>query len=1538
MIKDLERFTPDMEGRLAHEHRHRYAFLREFVAQKYVLDVACGEGYGANMLADTAASVIGLDLNADIISQAAIRYTRHDRVFFTVGNCATLPLRAESFDAVISFETIEHIHDSASFLCEVARVLRKTGTFIVSTPNKEEYSDGDGKKNPFHVKEFDRLEFWRVLQQHFSYIELYGQRFYAPSVIATLALKEIQPRQRWSSYECLVRGARDGSRVTSSTLEVDRPSYLIAVCSNVQASLPVFAPSLYFDECDDLWLHTESILKWASHLHEQDEQLRKHLAKSQRRLRGWNALYANAAKAKAEQKTLEEELSGLNEALVTADTARIYAEGRLQQKTNELVASEQATAAGKEELNQLQNILQEHVKAASLAQDEASRTISDLQSQLTVLRREVSVALAQKEAQTKKAEGISSALNATIASRVEHERKCKERSAAFDLALDSLKHKHSINVLRNRIKEELYTAHQSVRQKSGRVPFGLEFHQSQLRPRIPFRSTLRRTTWSHRRQISRSNLFDAQWYLDNNPDVVSHNFNPRQHFFLYGVFEDRDPHPLFSSGWYRSWNLDKLKGLPPFIHFLQHRFEGAQHFHPLFDVEFYFRENKHVSTDDPLGHFFAKGWRDGLSPHPLIWIERLREQLNCELSVNVFEAYLTNCEFYHASPHPLFDSALYLAENQDVADKKLNPLLHYCTLGWREGRDPHPLFANDWYLNRYPDVSATGRSPLEHFVSHGGFEGRLPHPLFDTNYYLDRYQDARITAFDALTHYVLVGADGDREVTQQISVSEMRGSSGKELGKKEYPISTFMRSAAGRISFPRGAVATGPILWPPEVDTGYRVPPKLEDHIIDRYGAKVASLYNYLMFVLDKNADDPGEFHRSPEFRLLLARLIELADYAPRTKDIDASIVVPVYNNCIYTLTCLLSILENRTNIRYEIIIGDDCSNDGTWDVFSKVGGCIRVMRHERNHGFLTNCNISATIARGQVIIILNNDTLTLPGWLDELVGPILRDKLVGLTGSKLLNGDGTLQEAGGILWSDGSAWNFGRNSNPSLPEFNYKKEVDYISAASIAVRREAWKMLGGFDPFFAPAYCEDSDLALRIRRAGLRVVYVPHSETVHHEGKSHGSDLTAGLKKYQVLNQQKLLERWRPTLERDQFRNGDSVFLARDRSRNRTHILIVDHYIPQWDRDAGSRTMFHFIRLFVLAGFQVVFWPDNLNEDREYCKQLQNIGVEVIYSAAYLNKFEMFMSANGQHFDYALLSRPHVAIKFYNVIKQESRAIIIYYGHDIHFHRLQAEQAVSGRNLERAIEAARDEELDNWRRADVVLYPSADESEHVANLVPGCKAATVPMLGYVQAELAQMRINLSGFDSRNVDELLYVGGSHPPNLDALIWFVSAVMPSILRVRPQTRLQIVGSAGNSEVARLRSESVIIRGRLNDFELNQLYATAGIAVIPLRFGAGVKGKTIEALVNAIPVVSTSVGMQGICPQERICFVADGAEAFAEAVLAAQTQRTVARENVVRGAAFIETNYTINALGGALAPFMPLLGELISNGGMSDDKVT
>lgn len=245
-----------------------------------------------------------------------------------------------------------------------------------------------------------------------------------------------------------------------------------------------------------------------------------------------------------------------------------------------------------------------------------------------------------------------------------------------------------------------------------------------------------------------------------------------------------------------------------------------------------------------------------------------------------------------------------------------------------------------------------------------------------------------------------------------------------------------------------------------------------------------------------------------------------------------ASIVVPVYNNLACTLDCLRSIAACGDATPFEVIVVDDASGDGTGEALPEVPG-LRYLRNAVNSGFIRSCNAGAAQARGEYLVLLNNDTLVQPGWLDALLETFSRHPGTGLAGACLLYPDGTLQEAGCVIFSDGRAGNYGRLDAALDPRYGCVREADYCSGAAIALPTALFTRLDGFDELYRPAYYEDADLAMRIRQAGHAVRYQPLSRVVHLEGVTSGVSEEGGVKAYQRTNRFKFAERWAAELQR---------------------------------------------------------------------------------------------------------------------------------------------------------------------------------------------------------------------------------------------------------------------------------------------------------------------------------------------------------------------------------------------------------------------
>lgn len=592
------------------------------------------------------------------------------------------------------------------------------------------------------------------------------------------------------------------------------------------------------------------------------------------------------------------------------------------------------------------------------------------------------------------------------------------------------------------------------------------------------------------------------------------------------------------------------------------------------------------------------------------------------------------------------------------------------------------------------------------------------------------------------------------------------------------------------------------------------------------------------------------------------------------------SIIIPAYNQVGYTYRCLASILENTRDVAYEVILADDQSTDGT-KVLSLYCKGITIVRNRGNLGFLKNCNHAAESARGKYIFFLNNDTQVKPGWLSSLVKLIESDPSIGMVGSKLVYPDGRLQEAGGIFWREGNGWNYGKFDDPDRPEYNYVKDVDYISGAAIMLSKALWQRLGGFDERFAPAYCEDADLAFAVRAAGYRVVYQPLSVVVHYEGISNGTDTGSGIKAYQVANMEKLKEKWAGEFAKQEI-HGErpNPFAARERLGNRKVILAIDHYVPTFDKDAGSKSTFQYLKLFLRKGYVVKFIGDNYGREEPYTTVFQQMGIEVLYGRWYEENILSWIEENQKYIQFAYINRPHIAIKYMDFIRKKTDIKIMYYGHDLHFLRELREYEVTGDPAhKKESEYMKKQELALVRTADMSYYPSCVERD-VLHEIDGSlrvKAVCLNMFESFKEDI--------DFDFAKRRGLMFVGGfAHHPNKDAVMWFVEEIWP-LIRRQADIPFYIVGSKAPEEILALDDrDGIIVKGFVTDEELEELYGSCQAVVVPLRFGAGVKGKVIESLYYGMPTVTTSIGAEGIEGAKSVLAVADTAEEFAEKTLA------------------------------------------------------
>ena len=635
------------------------------------------------------------------------------------------------------------------------------------------------------------------------------------------------------------------------------------------------------------------------------------------------------------------------------------------------------------------------------------------------------------------------------------------------------------------------------------------------------------------------------------------------------------------------------------------------------------------------------------------------------------------------------------------------------------------------------------------------------------------------------------------------------------------------------------------------------------------------------------------------------------------------SVIVPTYGQVAATLACLRSFAANPPACAYEMIVIDDAyPGPEPLGPLHAVDGIV-LLRNGTNQGYLRSCNLAVASARGEFVHLLNNDTEIRPGAVDALVALLQERPDAGLVGSKLLYPNGTLQEAGGILWDDASGWNYGRNEDPNKPEYTYVRETDYCSAASVMLRRSLWDTLGGFDEAFLPAYYEDTDLAFRVRAQGLKVLYEPRSEVVHHEGASHGTDLGAGVKAAQVANQAKMLERWGPVLRREHFPNGRHTLRAAARARGRKTILVIDHYVPEPDRDAGSRSTMGILTSLLDAGWLVKLWPHNRAYSAVYTPPVEAMGIEVL-DYRWPGDLSAWLRQYGNDLDHLMAIRPDIAANVMPLVLHSTDAVLSFYGVDLHFARMRRQADLDGNEqLHRDSEMVEQLERRVWRNFDVVIYPSDEEAAAVREMAPNIRAQ-----GIVPFWFETWPARTTPPKDRSI--LFVAGFAHPPNVDAALFLMEEVIPRLEAQIGHVTVTLAGSKPSPAVQALAGRDVVVTGYVTDDELEALYRRHRVSVVPLRYGAGVKGKVVEALSRGLPLVTTSIGSQGIEGLEAVVPVRDEATALASALAALLTDDAAWVAQSAAQVAFAERMFSRAAMGrsvlaalatGEAARFMP-----------------
>ncbi len=595
----------------------------------------------------------------------------------------------------------------------------------------------------------------------------------------------------------------------------------------------------------------------------------------------------------------------------------------------------------------------------------------------------------------------------------------------------------------------------------------------------------------------------------------------------------------------------------------------------------------------------------------------------------------------------------------------------------------------------------------------------------------------------------------------------------------------------------------------------------------------------------------------------------------------DVSVLVVVHNQAHLTLHCL-QMLRAQDGVAIELVLVDNASTDATAQLLERLDGA-RIIRNTENQGFLLATNAAAAAARGRTLLLLNNDAFLRPGALAAALATLDVEPRAGAVGARLILPSGVLQEAGSIVWADGSTHGYGRGLPPEAGVAMFRRDVDYVSGAFLLTPRSVWQRLGGFDEGYAPAYYEETDYCMRLREAGLRVIYEPAAAVDHYE---FGSETKSGDGVAATKGNARLFrERHAATLRRDHLPPGKANLLAaRDAAggRDLRRLLVIDDLLPLEVNGAGLPRARAIVTSAVAEGWSVTHYP--LQQPAVPWERLRHelhASVEVIDQRGVAG-LASFLSERAGHYDAILVSRPHNMGLFRDALAGRpdllGKARVIYDAEAIYALRDKAQAAMEGRPLpaEEAERRVAEEIRRNAAGVDAVLCVTHAEEELFRRHLPPGQAV------HRLAHLPAARLTSRGHAARH--GFLFVGRlmePEAPNWQGLAWFLQSCWPLVRQALPGAELAVVGLL-HPDHAALAAPGVRLVGPVED--LQPFYEAARVFVAPVQVGAGVSIKVIEAAAAGLPVVCTQLIARQLGWQEAGALAArdDPAALAAEAV--------------------------------------------------------
>jgi GT2 family glycosyltransferase len=909
------------------------------------------------------------------------------------------------------------------------------------------------------------------------------------------------------------------------------------------------------------------------------------------------------------------------------------------------------------------------------------------------------------------------------------------------------------------------------------------------------------------------------------------------------------PHPLFDTEWYVHRYLNGDFGQNAFEHYIANEHTGEFDPNPYFRTKFYKSQQPWGSSElFNLQHYIDRGDKEGVQPNVL------------------------------------FSPDFYRRASEDLAQYENSTLQHYIEYGRHEERQPHLLFSKNWYERNYADVKISGIEPLHHFIHFGLQEGRSPHPLLNLPFMASQL-DIDASRYEEIIDRLARTTDFNHVDTHLSFFSNYYAQQTLGFDHSSHPLVHYLRSAF-RTGCPNEVFSSS---WYLAVykDVDDELINPLEHYIAYgwREGRDPSEAFDTDWYLannldIDPEAIDPlSHFVRygnrekrrtkppyreiinsnSEDFKALMDRQsdIRLSCFLRSNSRISfdrvmspvLTIILVLYNKAHLSFDCLQSLRNNIDSsiVEYEIIVFDNGSSDRTTDLLEAIDNAV-VITNKENIGYLRAVNKCVEIARSDFILLLNNDTYVPHGTIERAIETLKEDSSIGAVGAKLILPNGVLQEAGSIIWADGSCHGYLRNFDPAHFAANFTRDVDYCSGAFLMTSRELYVRLGGFDEIYAPAYYEETDLCAKYQENGYRIVYEPMVEIIHYEFGSASSATQA--MQLQKINKAKFYDRHCRLLSDKMVADQSNILEARTVDRQKIKVLFIDDKVPYSSLGSGFPRAGALLNMLAQMGIMLTLLPtDDSQHDWAEVRSCLDKRIEVAFGYPRGN-MNAFLTERTGYYDIIAVSRPHNMAALLDTAYMKNPDLnrpFIWYDAEalFSFREIARKKILAGTVDEKANALMVQSELDLSSKAQIISCVSDQEAALFKQ--HGKRAVR---LGHLVAK----SFGPANFYARS--DFLFVGGladELTPNTDSIIWFIDHVWPFVTKEVSSARLILVGSNKSREVSNRLSDKIVSLGRQEDIEA--VYNNSRVFVAPTRFSAGIPHKVHEAAAAGLPCVVT-----------------------------------------------------------------------------------